>query len=58
MNQNKNIHKLAFVDPNGKNLAEIKKMLNKSIDLILNKIATVPIIAVPKIGSTPIPSKK
>ena len=39
MNQNKNIHKLAFVDPNGKNLPEIKKILNKSIDLILNKIS-------------------
>ena len=39
MNKNKEIQRLAFVDPKGRNLKEIKKIINKTIDLIFKKIS-------------------
>ena len=39
MNKNKEIQRLAFVDPKGRNQKEIKKIINKTIDLIFKKIS-------------------
>ncbi len=39
MNKNKEIQRLAFVDPKGRNIKEIKKIINKTFDLIFNKIS-------------------
>ena len=39
MNKGKEIQKLAFVDPTGKNLEQIKKIIYKTIELVFKKIS-------------------
>ena len=39
MNKGKEIQKLAFVDPTGKNLEKIKKIIYKTIELVFKKIS-------------------
>jgi len=39
MNKGKEIQELAFVDPTGKNLEKIKKIIYKTIELVFKKIS-------------------